>query len=61
MGKGEKMQVHWKDKHPEELAKIKRWLGESEEKLATLEVVASDGLKGPGAQPEAAKTKERKW
>lgn len=42
------MKVHWQDNHPEKLAKIRAWLGETDEKIKVAEALARQGLKGPG-------------
>jgi hypothetical protein len=48
MKKGEKLKAHWRDKHPEDYTKRMLWLGESEAKIKSAMILASEGMKGPG-------------
>jgi hypothetical protein len=40
------MQTHWTKSHPVEYAQIRRWLGETDAKIARTKVLAEEGMQG---------------
>ena len=46
--KGEKLRKHMNTYHPEYYRKVQAWLGATEAKLTSAEILARDGMKGPG-------------
>lgn len=46
------MTTHWMDLHKEKYQAIRRWLGESDLKVRAAEVLAKEGMKGPGQLSE---------
>lgn len=46
--KDQTLKQHWQLMHPEELRKIRKWLGETEAKIASHEILAREGLDGRG-------------
>lgn len=51
------MKQHWKEMHPEKLARIQAWLGDTDQKIRAAEILAREGMKGPG-EKEAAPAPE---
>lgn len=48
LAKGQTMKQHWLENHASEYRKIRRWLGETEAKIASHELLAREGMSGRG-------------
>ena len=49
MRKGERLKNHARDYHPIQFRAIQKWLGATDAKIASAELLAKEGMKGPGA------------
>lgn len=46
--KGQSMKKHWQQEHTAEYAKVRKWLGETDAKIVSAEILAAEGMRGLG-------------
>lgn len=46
--KGQTMKQHWQRAHGAEYRKLRKWLGETDAKIASYDILAKEGLDGRG-------------